>query len=331
VLPLAMRAPWGAVPSRAFAGPWGRFLLVGGALSLATAGCDQAELGTPAGLDASQPDAMIAGDAGDSGRDDGSPMIGEPDASAPDAGPLRDAASDAPPGPGAGCEGRLVCEDFEGDVAGGAPASSRWTVVMPDCSGSGTVVIDDAVAASGSKSLRVNGQAGYCNHVFVVPTVSVGSAADDMWVRFRVRFASALTYDHVTFMTLFDSSDMKEIRLGGQSQIMMWNREIDDATMPELSPTGIAASVMPTPEAWHCVEFHVDGTSATLDTYVDGARVSGMSADGEGTRDFDGQWYRREWSPSLSNPEFGWESYGGSAMTLWFDDIAIDGARIGCE
>jgi len=193
------------------------------------------------------------------------------------------------------------------------------------------VEIDNAVAASGGQSLRVNGPAGYCNHVFASPTTDFGPISTNLWVRFRIRFESALTYDHVTFLTMPDETDGKDIRMGGQSQIMMWNKEIDDATLPELSPTGIAASVRPTPGTWYCVEYHLDGAAGTLDTYVDGTRIEGLSADGMGTRDFDGQWYRRSWSPSVTDLRLGWESYGGATMTLWFDDVAADGTRIGCD
>lgn len=274
------------------------------------------ETGTPPPVVDGAPDAPIA----DASRD------APPDAPAP-----RDAMPDGPVDPPSDCAGRLICEDFEMDVPGSAPSASRWEVLMPDCSGSGSVEIDAEVAASGSQSLRINGQAGYCNHVFVSPTSSIATISDDLWVRFRVRFASELTYDHVTFLAMPDATDGRDVRMGGQSQILMWNKELDDATLPELSPTGIAASVRPTPETWHCVEFHIVGAAGTLDTYVDGSRIEGLSADGTPTRDLDGQWHRRAWSPSLTDALFGWESYGGAAMTLWFDDIAIDGARIGCE
>ncbi len=247
----------------------------------------------------------------------------------PDASP--DASPDSSVPPSTDCSARLICEDFESDTPGGAPATSRWEVLMPDCSGTGSLQIDGEIAASGRHSLRIDGQAGYCNHVFASPTTSLDSISHDLWVRFRVRFESALSRDHVTFLTMHDATDDREIRMGGQSEILMWNKELDDATLPELSPTGIAASVRPTAGAWHCVEYHVNGSAGTLDTYVDGSRVEGLSADGTPTRDLDGQWHRRPWSPSLTNALFGWESYGGAAMTLWFDDIVIDDSRIGCD
>jgi len=28
---------------------------------------------------------------------------------------------------------------------------------------------------------------------------------------------------------------------------------------------------------------------------------------------------------------FGWQSYGAGAMTIWFDDVALSSAPIGCE
>ena len=248
---------------------------------------------------------------------------------APDTPP--DVAPDIPPDVGLDCSALLVCDDFEADTPGAPPSDTRWEVVMPNCSGTGTVSVDAEVSSSGSQSVRVDGRGGYCNHVFLSPTQSIESISDDLWVRFRVRFGSELAWDHVTFVAMRDATDERDVRMGGQSQILMWNKELDDATLPELSPTGIAASLVPTPGAWHCIEFHVVGAAGTLDTYVDSERIEGLSADGAPTRALDEQWYRRPWSPSLVEARFGWESYGGAEMTLWFDDVAIDRNRVGCE
>ncbi|MCP3786536.1 hypothetical protein NLX85_24520 [Micromonospora sp. A3M-1-15] len=42
------------------------------------------------------------------------------------------------------------------------------------------------------------------------------------------------------------------------------------------------------------------------------------------------QWYGRTWRPQLTDLKIGWESYGGAADTLWFDDVALGATRIGC-
>jgi hypothetical protein len=123
--------------------------------------------------------------------------------------------------------------------------------------------------------------------------------------------------------------DNRDLRMGGQSEILMWNREIDDATLPELSPNGIALSVAPEAESWTCIEFEVD-SAGTLKTWVDGSLVEGLVIDEEATTDVDSQWFRSPWTPQLTDARFGWESYGSVSAALLFDDIALSAEPIGC-
>lgn len=231
----------------------------------------------------------------------------------------------------AGCQGLPLCEDFEGAAAGGPPDPGRWAVVAPNCAGTGTVAVDGTQGHGGAKSLKVNGKGGYCNHVFIAHT-AVPGLGKQIYGRFYLRLQGALEQDHVTFLALRDSADgNKDLRMGGQSGILMWNRESDDATLPELSPAGIALSVRPAPQTWRCVEFHIDGEAGQIETWVDGAAVAGLRVDGTATQDVDAQWLRRPgWRPTLTDLRLGWESYGGAEMTLWFDDVALAPRRIGC-
>ncbi len=214
------------------------------------------------------------------------------------------------------------CADFEGGMPAGV------TTVSPNCSGNGRITIDTTIGHTGTQSMRVDGGGGYCDHVFAeLPLTATGS----VWLRFWVRMGSALEDGHVTFLTMRDTTDNnKDLRMGGQSRIFMWNRESDDATLPELSPTGIAASTAPTPNAWTCVEAHLDG--GKLETYVAGDLVAGLVIDGSATPDIDRRWIesRPSWSPVVDTLRLGWEAYGGKTMTLWFDDVAIDDDRIPC-
>jgi hypothetical protein len=128
-----------------------------------------------------------------------------------------------------------------------------------------------------------------------------------------------------------DKSQGRDLRMGGQNQIVMWNRETDDATLPELSPAGTSKSQMPAANQWHCMEFQMDGASGRLTTWMNGALVPGLVADGVPTPDVDGQWARQSsWRPVPEDFRIGWESYGGDARTLWFDDVAMGSQRIGC-
>lgn len=234
------------------------------------------------------------------------------------------------PPPTTDCGSAAFCDGFE-DQSTGTP-SGTWSVTYPDCQGSGTASIDSTVAHQGSRSVRINGATGYCNHVFVRANRDLGALGPVRYARFWVRHTTALPTQHVTFLAMRDANDgNRDLRMGGQNGALQWNRASDDATLPEQSPAGVALS-MPLPtNRWTCVEFLVDGTQGRLQTWVDGTAVTGLAADGEPTHDIDRQWLSRaNWRPNLTDFRLGWESYGEGADTLWFDDVAIGSSRIGC-
>lgn len=229
------------------------------------------------------------------------------------------------------CPGATVfCDSFE-DQAGTVP-SGRWSLAAPDCSGTGTVSIDSTVAHTGSKSVRVNGGGGYCNHAFIADTADLPAAGPDVFVRFWVRHGTPLATGHVTFLAMNDSANGNtSLRLGGQDGALMWNRQSDDATLPDQSPAGVAQSVALPVNTWECVELEINSTSGHISTWVNGTSVPGLTEDGVPTPDIDDQWLANpNWRPHLTNLRLGWESYASETDTLWFDDVALSSARIGC-
>ncbi len=123
--------------------------------------------------------------------------------------------------------------------------------------------------------------------------------------------------------------------MGGQNPggpgVLMWTRQSDDATLPEMSPAGTALSVTIPAKTWTCIEFRVDQGAGTIDTWVNGAAVPGLVVDGTSTPDVDAQWKRKaSWRPSLTDFRLGWESYSGTTERLWYDDVALSPQRIGC-
>ncbi|ROP35429.1 MULTISPECIES: cellulose-binding domain-containing protein [Saccharothrix] len=224
------------------------------------------------------------------------------------------------------CGSATLCDGFEQQT--GTSPSGRWTVGAPNCTGQGTVSIDNSVARSGSKSVRVNGAAGYCNHIFFGTPLSGSSVVHG---RYYVRHTTALPMSHVTFMAMKDTADGgKDLRMGGQNAALQWNRESDDATLPEQSPVGVSKSKpLPTGQ-WNCVQFTVD-PAGKLSTSLNGAVVEGLVADGVSTPDVDGQWLRKtNWRPAVTDLRLGWESYGEGSNTLWYDDVAIGSSPIAC-
>jgi hypothetical protein len=250
------------------------------------------------------------------------------------AGTSSDAVEHAAAGATGTCATFALCDDFESAnvQVGGKPDGTKWTVGAPNVTGTGALAIDDGQHHSGARSVKVTGQGGYSNHIFLTNSSAIATLGTTVWGRFYVRLADPLGDGHLTFLAMMDAHDGgKYLRMGGQAKILMWNRESDDATLPALSPVGIAQSEPLPTNQWLCLEFMVDGAQGLLRTWVDGAEIAGLHVDGTSTPDVDEQWLRKaDWRPVLTDFALGWESYAGQAMTLWFDDVALDGARVGC-
>ncbi len=62
--------------------------------------------------------------------------------------------------------------------------------------------------------------------------------------------------------------------------------------------------------------------------------VPGLAEDGTPTPDIDQTWVGSTASlaryTAFADFNFGWQSYGGGALTLWYDDVALSSTPIGC-
>lgn len=233
------------------------------------------------------------------------------------------------PPPSAECGDAVICSGFE-DQAGPEP-SGDWRFTAPDCQGTGSAVVDSAVAHEGGRSLRVDGRAGYCNHAFVAHTADLSAVGPVMYVRMWVRHTTALPVSHVTFVSMPDSAQGgRALRVGGQNGALQWNRESDDATLPAQSPAGVALSRPLPTDGWQCLRFAIDTSAGHLDTWLGDEQVPGLHADGVPTQDVDQQWLARGTAPRPTALRLGWESYASGDDTVWFDDVAVGSAPIGC-
>lgn len=143
--------------------------------------------------------------------------------------------------------------------------------------------------------------------------------------------SKALTDSHVSFITMPDSAQgaKKHLRIGGQSKILMYNRETDDATLPDLSPNGIAASKALPTGSWQCFEYHL-GSDGSVETWLNGQAISALTVKSGVSNPNAAQWTRSGSKPKITGIYFGWESYGGDTNTFWYDDIVISSNRTGC-
>ena len=122
----------------------------------------------------------------------------------------------------------------------------------------------------------------------------------------------------------------QHLRFGGMSEILMYNRQDNDATLPDLSPQGIATSQNLPAGTWQCLEYHL-GTDGTIETWLNGAAIAGLTVGPGVTNANANGWTRSKFVPKISGVYFGWESYGSATNTFWYDDIAIASSRIGCS
>nr|WP_241562246.1 cellulose-binding domain-containing protein [Streptomyces hoynatensis] len=237
--------------------------------------------------------------------------------------------TDPPTDPPADCGSAALCSGFE-DQTGSTP-SGDWQISAPDCQGTGAAAVDTAVAHSGSRSLRVDGKAGYCNHMFVATTEDLSSVGPVMYLRMWVRHTTALPTSHVAFVSMPDASQGgRALRIGGQNGALQWNRETDDATLPAQSPAGVAQSEPLPTGSWQCLRFAIDTSAPNLDTWLNDEQVPGLHSDGVPTMDIDQQWLSRTTPPRPTGLRLGWESYASGDDTLWFDDVAVGSSPIGC-
>ncbi|OIW34176.1 hypothetical protein CONLIGDRAFT_697114 [Coniochaeta ligniaria NRRL 30616] len=213
-----------------------------------------------------------------------------------------------------------VSDDFESGWD-----QTKWPTYANDCNQGGTVSLDTTTAHSGQNSIKVTSPGGYCGHIFF-GTTAVPSG--DVYVRVWVKASVALTSNHVSFITMPDTTTGKHLRIGGQSQILMYNRESDDATLPDLSPSGIAASTPLPTGAFQCFEYHL-GTDGTIETWLNGNAISGLQAGPNAVNPYDDQW-GAAYKPKVTGIYFGWESYGGDVNTMWYDDVSVGSSRVGC-
>jgi hypothetical protein len=68
----------------------------------------------------------------------------------------------------------------------------------------------------------------------------------------------------------------ENLRIGGQSEILMYNRQEDDATLPDLSPAGIATSTALPAGGWECFEYYL-GTDGSIETWLNNNTIVGFT------------------------------------------------------
>jgi hypothetical protein len=168
----------------------------------------------------------------------------------------------------------------------------------------------------------------------------------EVYGRFFVRLPSESPFDHAALMTLglvanADTPGMSlnqstHLQLAGEqagtANVLMW-QTTDGNILPDKNAMGGATSTYPAADTWTCVEFHTSASKGTLEGWVGGTAVAGLTFVPGTTQKMasvNDQWV----APSPFAPTslgLGWIAFSAPSIVFWIDDVALAPSRIGCN
>lgn len=223
------------------------------------------------------------------------------------------------------CANYLFCEDFElgspGEIPSGWAERVGW-----DQSGSRAVLTADE-KHSGSQSLRsaigTNGQYRIEHDLSML-----GEAVSHHWGRifYKVNTPVALdgSYVHNTFVAF----GRPEAENGAESRLVDTVMAPDGThqflfNVPDDSCCAGSAYDYEYDDQWHCAEWYVDGATQSYQFFYDGIEVTDIAFIGVAGAHIE----------TFQSIIVGWIDYQSPSTPNegWYDDLAIDDERIGCD
>ena len=215
-------------------------------------------------------------------------------------------------------DGLTLCETFEALPPGAAQAKSPWA---PAINGDGQVVIDDTVAHGGGHSLKVHGS-GFSTFL-VLSGEPLVSAAGRLYVRMFMRTAEPMTAGHNTFVvadTAAAPGAGNAFRLGEMNAMLMYTVSGDAhgaLANQNYYTDGLPGAALQ-PLTWACLELVLDHAKPEIQVWLDGKEIVDLHH-----TDFV--------LDSYDTLRFGFEKYAGPVSDVWYDDIAVGTASLGCN
>jgi len=210
----------------------------------------------------------------------------------------------------------LFYDDFES----GSVDPAKWTERI---NGTGSISVDGVQHHSGQSALHVS-SSGF-SLMLAAEGAPIFPAPDNTFYgRVWLYVPGALPESaHVVWIEAGDAdNDQHEVRIGmnlGALQVNLYQNGEVDLRAPSAA---LMAGV------WHCVEFKMGNDE--LELWLDGERVDELSTtDWVASNPADGNTVAKSgWSPTYEALRIGWELSGAE---IFYDDVALDHARIGCE
>ena len=301
------------------------------ALSAVLAGCSGKVVSALDGGTPPDSGATLTDAGADAGTDGGGP-------------PGTDAGSDAGTPPGdAGTDGGctaadFICDDFEADALGAAPAGWGVTISPADA---GDIAVDNTRAHSGNHSLHIRSTLGNVGNSLVQIRQGLSLASNAYYGRFWLWMQTSPSPRH---WDLIDSwghlpgtpaIPANEIlyQYGGSVQIgspmlpdgghTLSAYYLSQSTDCEQSSLGFL-----TGQTWQCVEWQFDGINNQMAFWLDGQSIPGLTVTDPRTG-CGGTWT----APTFERLDLGWynaPAENGVPREMWIDDVAASLSRVGC-
>lgn len=235
----------------------------------------------------------------------------------------------------------IISETFEGGTSGSAPAGWQSIIThsqLPNTSSSTySALVDGSRAHSGSKSLRVKVDNSTSSPVFLVKQVPQG--VNKLFVRAWVYSSTQLggagssgPGNHGHFMgtmTNVSNNPTNEIRYGIVDGTRLGGMTFIGDAFTFASASDLTAKVPA--NTWTCVEYALFDEGGRMYAWINDKQV--MAAE-NGNAWQNGNGADRVSSMDLAYVHFGWRGGFGSVAKpsdIWFDDIVVSDARVGCN
>jgi hypothetical protein len=213
--------------------------------------------------------------------------------------------------------GFYLIDDFEGG------RDPQWTESEVG-GGAGNFTIDTAVGANGSSSsIRIDSNNAFHTMLqFALPQAV--RDANEVFGRVFLRLAATPNAAHFIWVEVGNTqNDQHEMRLGHNVGQLQSNHFLNGEQDIRDQGRALVAN------QFYCLEFQMDNSPEQLRVWLDGEETAlsttnytaGPGAQGNGNPVAD-------FIPPLEAFRIGWELQNG---TVWFDDVALANARIGCD
>lgn len=216
----------------------------------------------------------------------------------------------------------LLCEDFEDIAVGGVPDPSVWTI---DKGATATVAVDDKQFRHGKHALHLH-TLPEANKALLheTKTFPLPNGKNSLYGRANFMVGAGLNVpkDHTNFFEASGKVDGQSgnYRYGAAGAKFFANYNPGDPGESSKTPVPVGT--------WACIEWAFLGDTNEMRFWIDGKEITDIAVPSAGVN---GTVWK---APKFDSFYFGWITYATDMASdhydIWYDDIAIDTARIGC-